>query len=406
LLVKQPQNCLFMTPFDQELCAVLEQRQAEQRYRQRSIVSSPQDAHVTVNGTPYLAFCSNDYLGLANHPDIICALQSSAVDMGVGSGASHLVHGHTHYHHQLEEDIAQFTGRERALLFSTGYMANMGVVSALMGRGDTVYEDRLNHASLIDAGLLSRAKVRRYQHNNLEQLERMLANDHSRRKLVVVDGVFSMDGDLAPLDQLAALCTRYHAQLMVDDAHGFGVLGRNGGGCAEHFQLSSDELPILMGTLGKSFGTFGAFVAGSSALIETLIQFARTYIYTTALPPAIAAATRVSVSLLQSDVARRDRLHQRIRYFRERAAALSIPLMLSSTPIQPLVLGDDRRVMAVANTLREQGILVGAIRPPTVPEGTGRLRITINANHSEADIDDLISALQQALDTHKTEACE
>ncbi len=395
-----------MTPFDQELCAVLAQRQAEQRYRQRSIASSPQDAQVTVNGASYLAFCSNDYLGLANHPDIITALQATAADMGVGSGASHLVHGHSHHHHQLEEDIARFTGRERALLFSTGYMANMGVVSALVGRGDTVYEDRLNHASLIDAGLLSRAKVKRYQHNNLEQLERMLAADNSRRKLVVVDGVFSMDGDLAPLDQLSALCHRYQAQLMVDDAHGFGVLGANGGGCAEHFQLSSAELPILMGTLGKSFGTFGAFVAGSEALIETLIQFARTYIYTTALPPAIAAATQVSVSLLQHDVARRQRLHQRIAYFRECAAAVDIPLMPSLTPIQPVVLGDDHNVMAVANILREQGVLVGAIRPPTVPEGTGRLRITINANHSEADIDCLISALQQAFVVVKTEACE
>jgi 8-amino-7-oxononanoate synthase len=285
-------------------------------------------------------------------------------------------------------------------------MANMGVVSALVGRGDTVYEDRLNHASLIDAGLLSRAKVKRYQHNNLEQLERMLAADNSRRKLVVVDGVFSMDGDLAPLDQLSALCHRYQAQLMVDDAHGFGVLGANGGGCAEHFQLSSAELPILMGTLGKSFGTFGAFVAGSEALIETLIQFTRTYIYTTALPPAIAAATQVSVSLLQHDVVRRERLHQRIAYFRECAAAVDIPLMPSLTPIQPVVLGDDHNVMAVANILREQGVLVGAIRPPTVPEGTGRLRITINANHSEADIDCLISALQQAFVVVKTEACE
>lgn len=394
-----------MTPFDQELRLALEQRRTEARYRERTLTSSPQDAHVTVNGQSYLAFCSNDYLGLANHPDIISALQTAASELGVGSGASHLVHGHSHYHHRLEEDIAQFTGRERAVLFSTGYMANMGVVSALVGRGDTVYEDRLNHASLIDAGLLSRATVKRYRHNDVEQLEEMLAKDTSRRKLVVVDGVFSMDGDVAPLDLLAPLCARYHAQLMVDDAHGFGVLGQNGGGCAEHFGLSSEELPILMGTLGKSFGTFGAFVAGSEALIETLIQFARTYIYTTALPPAIAAATQVSVSLLRGDSPQRKVLHERIHYFREQAAILNIPLMASFTPIQPLVLGADADVMYVANALRDQGILVGAIRPPTVPEGTGRLRITINANHSEADIDRLFIVLQQALCDVKAQSC-
>jgi 8-amino-7-oxononanoate synthase len=394
-----------MTSFDQELRVALVQRQTEQRYRQRSITTSPQAANVVVDGQDYLGFCSNDYLGLANHPDVIESLQKTAAISGVGSGASHLVHGHTEHHHQLEEEIAAFTGRERAVLFSTGYMANMGVISALVGRGDTVYEDRLNHASLIDAGLLSRAKVKRYRHNDLEQLEQMLASDTRGRKLVVVDGVFSMDGDLAPLTELVQLCANHQAQLMVDDAHGFGVLGEHGGGCAEHFQLSQAELPILMGTLGKSFGTFGAFVAGSEALIETLIQFARTYIYTTALPPAIAAATRTSLALLREDTQRRQHLHDLIAYFCQSAKAMKLPLMASSTPIQPVVLGDDKRLMQVAGALREKGLLVGAIRPPTVPEGTGRLRITLNANHSIEDVQYLLESLVAILNDEQVGEC-
>lgn len=387
--------------FDDELRLALNERQEAYRYRQRSLVSSPQGARVDLDGQSYLAFCSNDYLGLANHPKVIGALQEASQHSGVGSGASHLVYGHTQYHHHLEEQIAQFTGRERALLFSTGYMANMGVIAALTDRCDTVYEDRLNHASLIDAGQLSRAQVKRYRHNDLAQLESLLQQDSNRRKLIVVDGVFSMDGDLAPLPELAALCERYSAQLMVDDAHGFGVLGEHGGGCAEHFALSQEQLPILMGTLGKSFGTFGAFVAGSEALIETLIQFSRTYIYTTALPPAVAAATQASLSLLQTDTARREHLHHVIGYFCRNANAHGLPLMVSHTPIQPIVLGSDETLMQVANALKAQGILVGAIRPPTVPEGTARLRITLNANHTQADIDVLLTALIAAVNHYK-----
>jgi 8-amino-7-oxononanoate synthase len=394
-----------MTPFDAELTAALMARREQQRYRQRRTSQSPQDARVVVDGSAYLAFASNDYLGLANHPQVVNALQQAAKDSGVGSGASHLVHGHTHHHHSLEQALARFTGRERALLFSTGYMANMGVISALAGRGDHVYQDRLNHASLLDAGIVSRAKMIRYRHNDIEQLESLLAADtlekgakvnHTKRKLVVVDGVFSMDGDIAPLPELSALCQRYHAQLMVDDAHGFGVLGKRGGGCVEHFNLSSEEVPILVGTLGKAFGTFGAFVAGSDALIETLIQFARPYIYTTALPPSIAAATQASLNLLQNDLPRREGLHHLISYFRQGATALGLPLMDSVTAIQPIVLGDDNTVLTAAHFLRDNGVLVGAIRPPTVPEGTGRLRITINANHCEADIDRLLTLLAEA----------
>jgi 8-amino-7-oxononanoate synthase len=398
-----------MTPFDAELTTALNKRREQQRYRQRRTSQSPQDANVVVDGSTYLAFASNDYLGLANHPQVVSALQQAAEDSGVGSGASHLVHGHTHHHHSLEQALARFTGRERALLFSTGYMANMGVISALAGRGDHVYQDRLNHASLLDAGTVSRAKMIRYRHNDIEQLDSLLAKEskeskgskeskagHTKRKLVVVDGVFSMDGDIAPLPALSALCQRYQAQLMVDDAHGFGVLGKHGGGSVEHFNLSSEEVPILVGTLGKAFGTFGAFVAGSEALIETLIQFARPYIYTTALPPAIAAATQASLALLQNDFPRRESLHQLIAYFRQGAASLGLPIMDSLTAIQPMVLGDDHTVLKAAHFLRDNGVLVGAIRPPTVPEGTGRLRITLNANHREADIDRLLRLLAEA----------
>jgi len=381
-----------MSDFDQELRLALAQRQSDQRYRQRYTVDSVQGAELLIDKQCFLAFCNNDYLGLANHPRVIGAFQQAVDTLGVGSGSSHLVSGHSNQHHQLEVDLARFTGRERALLFSTGYMANIGVISALAGRGDTVYEDRLNHASLIDGGLLSRATVKRYRHNDLEQLEHLLSNDTAKRKLVVVDGVFSMDGDVAPLPELAYLCRHYHAQLMVDDAHGFGVLGPHGGGCAEHFQLSTDELPILMGTLGKSFGTFGAFVAGSEALIDTLIQFARPYIYTTALPPAVAAATQESLRLFTAESYRREHLHTIIHYFRQGAHAIGLPMMESLTPIQPVMIGDDATLMAIAQQLREQSILVGAIRPPTVPEGTARLRITLNAHHTQTHVDRLLAA--------------
>lgn len=381
---------------EQELQAALLQRQQDHRYRQRMVLSSPQTTRPTIDNQHYLAFSSNDYLGLANHPKVIESFQRAAEAMGVGSGASHLVCGHSVYHHQLEEALAEFTGRERVLLFSTGYMANLAVVSALTGRGDTVLEDRLNHASLIDAGLLSRAKLKRFRHNDCQQLKQQLGSA-SGRKLVVVDGVFSMDGDLSPLPNLVELCEQQQAHLMVDDAHGFGVLGEQGGGCAEHFSLSQQQLPVLIGTLGKAFGTFGAFVAGSQALIETLIQFARPYIYTTALPPAIAAATLSSLSLLKNESWRREQLNERIQQFREGALRLGLSLMDSRTPIQPLVLGEDKIVLEVAEKLKSQGILVGAIRPPTVPEGTARLRMTFSSEHSEDDVTCLLAALDQAI---------
>lgn len=375
----------------------LAERKAQSRYRRRRVLASAQGARLCVDGRDVLQFCSNDYLGLANHPKLIAALQDAAARFGVGGGASHLVCGHSEFHHRLEARIATITGRERALLFSTGYMANLGTVTALLGKGDHILEDRLNHASLLDAGLLSGARFQRFQHNDMADLERRLQKlPTAGNRLIVVDAVFSMDGDLAPLDELAVLAQKYKAWLMADDAHGFGVLGEHGAGSAELFGLSQAQLPVLMGTLGKGLGSFGAFVAGSEELIESLIQFARPYIYTTAMPPAVAAATLAGLDLLSEEAWRRRHLQELIRYFRSKAAALALPLMPSNTAIQPLLIGDEQAAMALSATLEQRGILVSAIRPPTVPVGSSRLRITLSAEHSKADVDILLAALAEA----------
>lgn len=383
--------------FDQTLAPALAERCAAHLYRTRKLLQSPQTPQVVVDGKSYLAFCSNDYLGLANHPDVIAALQKAAEKFGVGSGASHLVAGHSSEHHALEEELAAFTGRERALLFSTGYMANMGAITALVGQGDAVFEDRLNHASLLDAGLLSGARFQRFLHNDLDNLQSRLNKSDAQRKLIVVDGVFSMDGDCAPLPELASLAQKNNAWLMVDDAHGFGCLGKTGAGCAEHFGLTQDQLPILMGTLGKAAGSFGAFIAGSETLIETLIQFARPYIYTTAMPPAVAAATRASLRLIQTEHWRREHLKKLIAHFRAGAKALDLQLMDSFSPIQPIVIGDEAKTLAIAEQLAARGILIIAIRPPTVPAGSSRLRITFSAEHSIAQVDQLLTALAEVM---------
>ncbi|MFB8830871.1 8-amino-7-oxononanoate synthase [Azotobacter sp. CWF10] len=375
-----------------DLAARLAARRAEHLYRQRPLLDSPQGPQVVVDGRPLLAFCSNDYLGLANHPEVIRALQQGAEKWGVGGGASHLVIGHSAPHHELEETLAEFTGRPRALLFSTGYMANLAAVTALAGQGDTVLEDRLNHASLLDAGLLSGARFSRYLHNDAASLAARL-DKATGNTLVVTDGVFSMDGDLAELPALCAEAKRKGAWLMVDDAHGFGPLGTHGGGIVEHFGLGLDDVPVLVGTLGKAFGTAGAFVAGSEELIETLIQFARPYIYTTSQPPAVACATLKSLELLRSEGWRREHLNRLIARFRAGAAELGLTLMDSPTPIQPILIGDSARAVEFSRLLRERGFLVGAIRPPTVPAGTARLRVTLSAAHSEAQVDRLLAAL-------------
>ncbi|UCL87624.1 8-amino-7-oxononanoate synthase [Pseudomonas sp. HS-18] len=380
-------------PFD--LAARLAQRQAEDLYRRRPLLESPQGPEVVIDGQPMLAFCSNDYLGLANHPEVIAALRAGAERWGVGGGASHLVNGHCGPHHELELALAEFAGRPRALLFSTGYMANLGTVTALVGKGDSVLEDRLNHASLLDAGLLSGARFSRYLHNDAASLASRLEKAEGNT-LVVTDGVFSMDGDLADLPSLCATARQQNAWVMVDDAHGFGPLGAMGGGIVEHFGLSMEDVPVLVGTLGKAFGTAGAFVAGSEELIETLIQFARPYIYTTSQPPAVACATLKSLELLRAESWRRDHLNALIARFRTGATAIGLRLMDSPTPIQPILIGGSAQAMALSAELRQRGILVGAIRPPTVPAGTARLRVTLSASHTEAQVDRLLVALAES----------
>ena len=377
-----------------DLVSRLAERRAAHLYRQRPLLQTPQQPEVVVDGERLLAFCSNDYLGLANHPEVIAAMQQGAAIWGVGGGASHLVIGHSTPHHRLEEALAEFTGRPRALLFSTGYMANLAAVTALVGQGDTVLEDRLNHASLLDAGLLSGARFSRYLHSDAASLVKRLEKA-AGNTLVVTDGVFSMDGDLAELPAICAAVRQRGAWVMVDDAHGFGPLGANGGGIVEHFGLGIDDVPVLVGTLGKAFGTAGAFVAGSEELIETLIQFARPYIYTTSQPPAVACATLKSLELLQSEGWRRDHLNTLIARFRQGAAEIGLTLMDSPTPIQPILVGDSERAMQLSAMLKARGLLVGAIRPPTVPAGSARLRVTLSAAHTEAQLERLLQALAE-----------
>lgn len=363
-------------------------------YRSRRVFTSAQGVVIESEGRQLLNFCSNDYLGLANHPDIVTAFKTGAELYGVGSASAHLICGHSIAHQQLEEELADFTGRTRALLFSTGYMANVGVISALLARGDTVLQDRLNHASLLDGGLLSRARLKRYQHLDVGSLQRALAKQTSGKRLIVTDGVFSMDGDCAPLNKLAQTAHDYQAWLMVDDAHGFGVIGKQGQGLVRHYGLTQEQVPVLMGTLGKAFGVFGAFVAGSDALIETLIHRARSYIYTTALPPAFAEAARASLKILRRENWRREKLHSLINYFRQGAQQLGFQLSDSVSAIQPLLLGDNQHALAVSEMLLSKGLLVSAIRPPTVPAGTARLRITFSAQHSKEHVDRLLSGLE------------
>ena len=382
-----------MKSMDALLQAQLDQRRSEHLYRTRLNVASGCSSTLKIDGQSLVNFCSNDYLCLAGHPEISHALKKAADQYGTGSGASHLISGHSEVHQALEQQLADFTGRPRALLYSTGYMANMGAINALVGRHDLVLQDQLNHASLLDGGHLSRATSQRYKHADLGNLQQRLEQSNAARKLIVTDGVFSMDGDLAPLKEISTLAEKNNAWLMVDDAHGFGVLGNQGGGLVEALNLSPEQVPVLVGTLGKSFGTFGAFVAGSEALIETLIQFSRSYIYTTAMPPAIAAATLASLKILREETWRREKLIKLVAQFRQGAEQIGVPLMDSSTPIQPVLINDDQKVMQVSLALREQGFLVGAIRPPTVPVGSGRLRITFTADHSEEQVERLLSAL-------------
>lgn len=376
------------------LAPALAEREARGLYRRRRVVDDPHGTRLRVDGRELLAFCSNDYLGLASHPALAAAMRDAAA-ITVGAGAAHLVCGHHRLHHELEEALAAYTGRARALLFSTGYMANLGIGSALAGRGALVAEDRLNHASLLDAGMTAGARLKRYAHADAGAAKATLAGADARVKLLLTDGVFSMDGDLAPLPELAAVCHSHDAWLVVDDAHGLGVLGPHGRGTLEHFGLDADAVPVLMGTLGKAFGAFGAFVAGPHEVIETLIQHARTYVYTTALPPPVAAAALAALRVADDEPWRRARVLERVARFRAGASARGLPLSASTTPIQPLVVGAASAALDRAAALEARGFLVTPIRPPTVPEGRARLRVTLSAAHEDAEVDALLDALAE-----------
>lgn len=368
-----------------ELEAALSEREAAGLYRRRR-VTDPAATRV---------FCSNDYLGLSRHPRVAAALADAARTHGAGAGAAHLVSGHHRLHRELEEALAAFTGREAVVLFGSGYMANLGIGTAFAARNTTVFGDRRNHASLLDAARLAGARLRRYPHADAAALGGML-DTHEGAAMVMTDGVFSMDGDLAPLPEIASMCARKGIPLVVDDAHGLGVLGASGRGSLEHFGLGVDQVPVLMGTLGKAFGVYGAFVAGPAAVVETLVQYARTYIYTTALPPALAAAALAALEVADEESWRRARVAELVTRFRAGIGSLA-PAQAVPTPIQPLVVGEAKRALAAADALAARGFLVSAIRPPTVPEGTARLRVTLSAAHADEDVDALAAAVHEVL---------
>jgi 8-amino-7-oxononanoate synthase len=380
------------------MLSALEGRRQQNLMRRTVTLDSPQIPHAKINTQDYVAFCSNDYLGLANHPALIQALHDTAQEYGVGGGSSHLVCGHLTPHQQLEDALADWLGYERVMLFSTGYMANLGVISALAGKGRPVIQDKLNHASLIDGALLAQASMRRYLHGDVASAEKLLSRS-TDSGLLITDGVFSMDGDIAPLSELSNLAIKHDWMFMVDDAHGLGCLGEDGRGCLSLAGLDAERLPILVGTFGKAFGTAGAFVATSHDYADYLTQFARPYIYTTAMSPAMAGATLASLRIIQSSEGqeRRDRLSGHITYFRQRMQSLSVTLMASETAIQPILMGDSKTALQISERLKSLGVWCTAIRPPTVPVGSARLRITLSAAHSDADLVLLCDSLERVL---------
>lgn len=387
---------VFNTP-DWVLAALAERRQ-HNLMRRTITLDSAQNPHTRINNQAYTAFCSNDYLGLADHPDVIQALQLGALKYGVGGGSSHLVCGHLAPHQALEDALADWLGYDRVMLFSTGYMANLGVISALADKNRPVLQDKLNHASLIDGAMLAQASLRRYLHGDVVSAERLLAKS-ATPGLLVTDGVFSMDGDVAPLLELSRLARQHEWMFMVDDAHGLGCLGEQGKGCLSLSGLNANSLPILVGTFGKAFGTAGAFVATSHDYAEYLTQFARPYVYTTSMSPAIASATLASLQIIQSAEGqdRRERLARHIEYFRQRVQSLPVELMPSNTAIQPIIVGDSKTALDISEQLKTLGIWCTAIRPPTVPVGRARLRITLSAAHSDNDLVLLCDSLEKVL---------
>ena len=382
-----------------DLASHLDDLRRRDMYRVRRSLEGPQGREVLVDSRPLLNFCSNDYLGLAGDSRIAEAFKRGIDQWGTGSGASHLICGHTAAHEELEEALAEFIGRPRALLFGSGYAANVGVINALLSVGDFVFEDRLNHASLLDGGWISRATFSWFEHRDTTDLDAKLAavRHQPTRKLIVSDGTFSMDGDPCRLDDLVALAKRHGAWTMIDDAHGMGVHGANGVGLVDPERYSTADVPVLVGTLGKAFGTAGAFVAGDESLVEFLIQRSRNYIFTTAMPSALAVATLESLAIADAEPERREHLAALIARFQDGTRDLGLKLMPSTSPIQPVIVGDPARTLALSRALEERGFLIGAIRPPTVPEGTSRLRVTLTAAHQASDVDRLLEALNELL---------
>ncbi len=362
-------------------------------YRTRLPLDSPQGVYITVDGQRCLSFCSNDYLGLANDPRVCHAATDAIQRYGVGSGASQFISGYTTVHAQLEEQLAAFLNYPRCILFSSGYLANLGTISTFAPHYSYILQDKLNHASIIDAASYSRSRLKRYRHLQTQHASAIIRSENHNPCLIVTDGVFSMEGSIAPLQSLIKLKHQGQHMLMVDDAHGIGVLGRCGLGTIEHNLVDTTDVDVLIGTFGKAFGVSGAFVAGCDNLIEYLLQQTRTLIYTTAPPAALAAAALQSLKIIINEPQRRDRLHDNIRYFRRCAQQASLSLLDSITAIQGLIIGNNELALACSDKLRQQGILALAIRPPTVPKNSARIRITLSSEHTHEHIDRLVSSL-------------
>lgn len=384
---------------DDQLQAGLRRQREKSLYRTRLIRTDPQGAEITLDNKKYLNFCSNDYLGLANHPELVKAAKAALEKYGTGSGGSSLITGYTDVHQRLEEALAEFTDRSRVLLFTSGFAANAGTISAITGRKNSIFMDRLCHASLIDGARLSGAKIWRFRHLDLNHLGELLSRVKAENSWVVTEALYSMDGDIAPLHKIVEHCAQHSASLYVDDAHGFGLLGEEGAGGINSFGLTQDQAPVLVATFGKALGVSGAFVAGSENLIETLIQRCRTYIYTTAMPPAQAAMILKSLELTRTQSWRREKLFELIARFREKATQRGIPLNEQATgPIQPILIGNAERAIRISQALKDKGLLITAIRPPTVQQGRSRLRITLSASHTFEHLGRLTTGLAQSLE--------
>ena len=381
-------------PWREQLIQQHQNRVAAKVWRKRQATQDAVGRELKINGKSYLNFCSNDYLGLASHPALADAAIETIRERGTGAAASHLICGHQDIHQELENELAAFVGAEKAVTFSTGYMANLAVPQTFLEKGDLVVQDRLNHASLIDAGRFCEVNLKRYRHLDFAHARTILVKSNANKKLLTTDGVFSMDGDQAPLHELTEVCRQTKSLLLIDDAHGFGVLGKTGAGSLEQHGIGVGGGVLMLGTLGKAAGSFGAFIAGDAVYIDSLIQHARSYIYTTALPPSIASATRAAIKIIQTEPERRDKLNANITYFRQAIDELNLKTLDSKTAIQPILLGDSETALQATQLLRQHGLWITAIRPPTVPEGTARLRITISCEHHQNDIDQLITALR------------